>query len=50
MKGNLIYEQAFKSILPTQGRSCYFPPPLGIGLSLPLVGKQSYPLDVKGHA
>ena len=35
----LNYEQAFKSTLPTQGRSCYFPPPLGIGLSLPLVGK-----------
>ena len=35
----LSCEQAFKSTLPTQGRSYYFPSPLGIGLSLPLVGK-----------
>ena len=34
-----VYEQVIKNILPTQGRSCYFPPPLEIVLYVPLVGR-----------
>ena len=38
------------TVLPTQGRSCYFPYPLEIVLSIPLVGSYPHLLDVKGQS